>query len=155
MIAVKTFRINSSTSHSRCSLRNCAIELHNPANATGWSRLLHIFLSLAGHANNTQRNNKKPMRRQSGAVYPGQRRRHESRKTVANLSLLTAARISQIWRFVDDDDNRKHLCSNLCVCVCVILSLLARTQSRCLITLTARRTDSLYLGCALRPHTKD
>lgn len=155
MIAVKTFRINSSTSHSRCPLRNCAIELHNPANATGWSRLLHIFLSLAGHANNTQRNNKKPMRRQSGAVSRSAAAPRVQENRAANLSLLTAARISQIRRFVDDDDNRKHLCSNLCVCVRDPFALGAHTITVSNYPDGARRTDSLYLGCALRPHTKD
>jgi len=102
----------------RRSMRNCAIELHNPANATGWSRLLHIYL-LSAHANNIHKEIiKSPS--DKAAQYPGQR----SLGKPWRISLCYFANSAFCW--MRDDDNRKQpqlTISN----VCVILSLLARS----------------------------
>jgi hypothetical protein len=105
----------------RRSMRNCAIELHNPANATGWSRLLHIYL-LSAHANNIHKEIIKKPIRQSGAVSRSAEAHSRSLGKPWRISLCYFANSAFCW--MRDDDNRKQpQLSN----VCVILSLLARS----------------------------
>jgi hypothetical protein len=65
---------------------------------------------LSGHANNTHKEIIKSPSDDKAAQYPGQRRRIQSRKTVANLSCGYFANSAFCW-MPRDDDNRKHRAS--------------------------------------------